>query len=162
MSRFVIALMICITTSSAMARASGQAQGRLVPISSGQYSRLSPAIRSALELAKRMCGDEYTTVRNGFLRYLQGPAGEEFTAVHLDQIGCANRAELCSSNGCLHRVFVSKAGIQREVWRGKVFEIDMSIVSGAPSLEVHCSGDDHSCGGRLMWNGRRFRSIENR
>ena len=156
MSRFVMALIICITTSGAMARASGQAQGRLVPISSSQYHRLSPAIRSTLEVAKRACGDEYITVRNGFLRYLQGGTGEEFTAVHFDEIGCAKRAELCSSNGCLHRVFVTRAGLQREVWRGNVFEIDMSIVSGVPSIEVHCRGDNDSCGSRLIWNGRRF------
>ena len=109
MSRLVIALVICLTTSGAMARASGQAEGRLVPLSSGQYDRMSPAIRSALELAKRACGDEDITVRNGFLRYLQGGAGEEFTAVHFDQIGCGNRAEVCTSSGCLHRVFVSRA-----------------------------------------------------
>ena len=157
MSRFVIALMICLTTSGAMARASGQAQGRLVPLSSGQYSRLSPAIRSALEVAKRSCGDQDITVRNGFLRYLQGGMGEEFTAVHFDQIGCGNRAEVCTSSGCLHRVFVSRAGLQREVWRGNVFEIDMSIVSGVPSIEVHCGGYDHSCCRRLIWNGSRFR-----
>jgi hypothetical protein len=157
MSRFVIALVICLTTSGAMARASGQAQGRLVPLSSGQYSRLSPPIRSALELAKRACGDEDISVRNGFLRYLQGPVGEEFTTVHFDQIGCGNRAAVCTSSGCLHRVFVSRAGLQREVWRGNVFEIDMSIVSGIPSIEVHCGGYDHSCCRRLIWNGSRFR-----
>ena len=157
MSRFVIALMICLTTSGAMARASGQAQGRLVPLSPGQYSRLSPAIRSALEVAKRACGNEYITVRNGFLRYLQGGTGEEFTAVHFDEIGCTKRAELCSSDGCLHRVFVSRAGLQREVWRGKASEIDMSIVSGVPAIEVHCGGFEHSCYRRLIWNGSRFR-----
>lgn len=156
MSRFVIVLMICITTSGALARASGQAQGRLVPISAGQYNRLPAAIRSALELAKRACGDESITVRDGFLRYLQGPGGIEFTAVHLDQIGCSKRAELCSSNGCLHRVFVSRAGLQREVWRGNVFEVDMSIVSGVPSVELNCGSFDVSCGGRLIWNGGRF------
>ncbi len=157
MSRIVIAFMICLMSSGAMARASGQAQGRLVPLSSGQYDRFSPAIRSALDLAKRACGDEYITVRNGFLRYLQGATGEEFTAVHFDQIGCGNRAEVCTSSGCLHRVFVSRVGLQREVWRGNVFEIDMSIVSGVPAIEVHCGAFDHSCCKRLIWNGSRFR-----
>ena len=57
MSRFVIALVISLATSGAMARASGQAEGRFVHLSPGQYSRLSPAIRFALELAKRACGD---------------------------------------------------------------------------------------------------------
>ena len=156
MSRFVITLVICLTTSDAMARAAGQAQGRLVPLASGQYSRLSPAIRSALELAKRACGDEDITVRNGFLRYLQA-GREEFTAVHFEEIGCMKRAVLCTSSGCLHRVFVSRAGLQREVWRGNVFEIDMSIVSGVPSIEVHCGGYDHSFCRRLIWNGSRFR-----
>lgn len=157
MSRIVIALMICLTTSGAMARGSGQAQGRLVPLSSSQYDRFSPAIRAALDHAKRACGDEYMTVRNGFLRYLEGGAGEEFTAVHFDQIGCGNRAEVCTSTGCLHRVFVSRAGSQLEVWRGNVFEIDMSIVSGIPSIDVHCGAFDHSCCRRLIWNGSRFR-----
>lgn len=157
MSRIIIALMICLATSGAIARASGQAQGGLVPLSSGQYDRLSPAIRSALDLAKRACGDEYITVRNGFLRYLQGGADEEFTAVHFDQIGCRNRVEVCTSSGCLHRVFISRPGFQREVWRGNVFEIDMSIVSGVPTIEVHCGAFDHSCCRRLIWNGSRFR-----
>lgn len=157
MSRIVIAFMICLMTSGAMARASGQAQGRLVPLSSNQYDRFSPAIRSALDLAKRACGNEYITVRNGFLRYLQGGTGEEFTAVHFDEIGCWKRTELCSSDGCLHRVFVSRAGLQREVWRGKASEIDMSIISGVPSIQVHCGAFDHSCCRRLTWNGSRFR-----
>lgn len=156
MSRFFIALMICITASGAMARASGQAQGRLVPLSSGQYSRMSPAIRSALEMANRSCGDEYITVRNGFLRYLQGGTGEEFTAVHFDEIGCANRAALCSSAGCLHRIFVTRGSSQREVWRGRASEIDMSIVAGRPSIEVHCGDFGHGCCRRLTWNGSRF------
>lgn len=157
MSRFVLALMLCLATSGAMARASGQAQGRLVPLSSGQYSRISPIIRSVMEMAKRACGDEYITVRNGFLRYLQGETGEEFTAVHFDQIGCGNRSGVCTSSGCIHRVFLSRAGVQREVWRGNVFEIDMSIVSGFPSIEVHCGEFDHSCCRRLIWNGKSFR-----
>jgi hypothetical protein len=157
MSRLIIALMICLMTSGAIARASGQAQGRLVPLSSGQYGRLSPAIRAALDMAKRECGDEYITVRNGFLRYLQGGSGEEFTALHFDEIGCAKREKFCSSEGCLHRVFVSRAGLQREVWRGKASEIDMSIVSGVPSIEVHCGAFDHSRCRRLTWNGSRFR-----
>ena len=157
MSRFLIAALICLTASGALARASGQASGRLVPLSSREYDQLSPAIRSALDLAKRACGDEYITVRNGFLRYLQGGTREEFTAVHFDQIGCGNRAEVCTSGGCLHRVFVSRVGLQREVWRGNVFEIDMLTVSGVPALEVHCGAFDHSCCKRLIWNGTRFR-----
>lgn len=149
-------MLICLMPSGAMARASGQAEGRLVPLSSGQFARLSPAIRSAIEAAKRRCGSEDITVRNGFLRYLQADEGEEFTSVHFDQIGCVNREEVCSSDGCLHRVFVSRAGTQWEVWHGKAFEIDMSIVSGVPSIEVHCGAFDHSCCKRFMWDGRRF------
>lgn len=157
MSRFVIIAMICIMSSGAVARASGQASGRLVPLSSGQYDRLTLALRAALDRAQRECGNEYITVRNGFLRYLQGGVGEEFTAVHFDQIGCAKRGELCSSSGCLHRVFITRAGLQREVWRGMASEVDMSIVSGTPALEVHCGAIDHSCCRRLIWDGSRFR-----
>ena len=155
MVRYVIAFMICLAASAATAKAAGQAQGQLVPLHSNQQDRLPPAIRTTLESAKRACGDEYISVRNGFLRHLQGRA-EEFTAVHFDEIGCANRAALCSSAGCLHRIFVTRGSSQREVWRGRASEIDMSIVAGRPSIEVHCGDFGHGCCRRLTWNGSRF------
>lgn len=156
MFRFVIALMICLATSAATARASGQAQGRLTPLHSGQFERLSPAIRAALESAKRACGDEYLSVRNGFLRHLRSGAGEELTAVHFDEVGCAKRAALCSFSGCLHRIFLTRAGSQREVWRGRASEVDMSIVAGKLSIEVHCGDFGHGCCRQLVWTGSRF------
>lgn len=156
MFRFVIALMICLATSAATARASGQAQGRLTPLHSGQFERLSPAIRAALESAKRACGDEYLSVRNGFLRHLRSGAGEELTAVHFDEVGCAKRAALCSFSGCLHRIFLTRAGSQQEVWRGRASEVDMSIVAGKLSIEVHCGDFGHGCCRQLVWTGSRF------
>ncbi|RTM14593.1 MAG: hypothetical protein EKK33_05430 [Bradyrhizobiaceae bacterium] len=156
MSRYFMVLMICLAASAATARAAGQAQGQLMPLHSGQFDRLPPAIRTTLESAKRVCGDEYISVRNGFLRHLQGASGEEFTAVHFDRIGCTDRQKLCSPGGCLHRIFVNRAGSQREVWRGKAFEVDMSIVAGIFTIEVHCGDFDHGCCRRLAWNGSRF------
>lgn len=157
MMRLFIALMVCLTATGAMARASGLAQGRFSPLSYQSLQRLPAAIHKAFKSAQLLCGDDAINVRTGFLRYLQGSGGEEFVAVHFDQFGCSNRDALCSPNGCLHRVFVSKGGKHREVWRGDVFEIDMSIELGVPSIDVDCSRAASFCRYQMQWNGKRFR-----
>ena len=157
MLRLFIALMVCLTATGAMARASGLAQGRFSPLSYQSLQRLPPAIHKALKAAQLVCRDDVISVRTGFLRYLKGSMGEEFIAIHFDQFGCSNRDALCSPKGCLHRVFISRAGMPREVWRGDVFEIDMSIEAGVRSIDVDCSRGGSFCRYEMQWNGKRFR-----
>lgn len=157
MLHLLIALMVCLTATGANARASGMAQGKFSPLSNERLQRLPPVIHKAFKSAQLLCRDDTINVRTGFLRYLKGSGGEEFVAIHFDQFGCSNRDALCSPNGCLHRVFVSRGGKHREVWRGDVFEIDMSIDSGVPSVDVDCSRGGSFCRYQMQWNGKRFR-----
>lgn len=157
MLRLFIALMVCLTPIGANARGSGMAQGRFSTLSYEQLQRLPPPIHKALKAAQRLCTDNAINIRTGFLRYLKGTTDEEFIAIHFDQLECFNRDALCSPNGCLHRVFVSKGGTLREVWRGDVLEIDMSTELGIPSIDVDCSRRGSFCRYRMQWNGKRFR-----
>lgn len=157
MLHFLIALIVCLTATGANARAAGMAQGRSSTLSYEQLQRLPPVIHKAFKAAQLVCMDDAINVRTGYLRYLKGPRGEEFIAVHFDQFGCSNREALCSPKGCPHRVFLSRGNMHREVWRGDVFEIDMSIDSGVPSIDVDCSRAGTFCRYQKQWNGKRFR-----
>src|ERR1700736_4130611 len=79
-------------------------------LSSAALQRYPPAVREALRAAQKSCGGREITVRPGLVSYLKGAAGEEFVAVHFDKFYCLNDATLCSSEGCVHRVFVAKHG----------------------------------------------------
>jgi hypothetical protein len=153
----LIALMVCLTATGANARAAGMAQGISSTLSYERLQRLPPVIHKAFKAAQLLCMDDAISVRAGYLRYLKGSRGEEFIAIHFDQFGCSNREALCSPKGCLHRVFLSRRGMHREVWRGDVFEIDMSIDSGVPSIDVDCSRAGTFCRYQKQWDGKRFR-----
>ncbi len=157
MLHFFTVLVVCLTATGANARAAGMAQGKFSPLSYERLQQLPPAIRKAFKAAQRLCMDDAINVRTGYLRYIKGSWGEEFIAIHFDQFGCSNRDALCSPRGCPHRVFLSKGGMHREVWRGDVFEIDMSIESGVPSIDVDCSRAGVFCRDQKQWDGKRFR-----
>lgn len=156
--KFFVVLMLCIAATDAQARASGVAQGGWSRLSAEQMNRFPTAIRLALQSAQNLCGSEMTRIRTGFLRYLPGPNGQEFTTIHLEHFECSGKGLLCSPSGCLHRVFITtSAGMQREVWRSNIGEIDMSIVSENPSLDLDYSRGGSFCRRQLQWNGNRFR-----
>jgi hypothetical protein len=116
------------------------------------------AVREALRAAQTRCGGDEIRVRPGLVSYLKSPAGEKFVAVHFDKFYCLNDTTRCSSEGCLHRVFVAKHGSAlREVWRGQVHDIDMSVGTGQPAITVNCRWGASSCDRQMMWSGRRFR-----
>ena len=157
MLHFFIVLMVCLTATAANARASGMASGGLSTLSYERLQRLPPVIHKAFKAAQLVCMDDAINVRTGYLRYLKTSTGEEFVAIHFDQFGCSNRDAICSPKGCLHRVFLSRGGMHREVWRGNVIEIDMSIESGVPSVDVDCGQGGSFCRYQMRWNGKRFR-----
>ncbi len=157
MLHFLIVVMVCLTVTGANARAAGMTQGKFSPLSDERLQQLPPEIQKAFIAAQLLCMEDAINVRTGYLRYIRGPRGEEFTAIHFDQFRCSNSQALCSPKGCLHRVFISRGGTLREVWRGDVFEIDMSIDSGVPSIDVNCSRAELFCRHKMLWDGKRFR-----
>lgn len=158
MLKFVVVLMLCLAAADAQARASGIAQGGWSYLSSEQMSRFPAAVRLALKSAQDLCGGEATRIRTGFLRYLPGPDGQEFTTIHFEHFECSGKDLLCSPSGCLHRLFVTTGGgMQREIWRGHIREIDMSNESGVPSIDFDCGQNGSFCHFQRKWNGTQFK-----
>jgi len=147
-------LLAVAVTSSAAARSSSAARSDWSTLSAEKLQQLPSAVTSAIRAAQKICEDDEPRIRTGFLRYLKGRNGEEFISLHFDQFHCTRSSALCSSAGCVHRIFRS-SGQQhiREVWHGQVQDIDMDADAGRPSVNIHCGG---SCTSRLEWNGRAF------
>ena len=156
MRGFLVA-MIALAATGAQAHSTVSPRGNWSALSSATLQRYPLAVREALRAAQKSCGGDEIRVRPGLVSYLNGPAGEELVAVHFHKFYCLNDATLCSSEGCLHRVFVAKhGGAPREVWRGQVHEIDMSVGAGQPAINVNCRWSASTCGHQMMWSGNRF------
>lgn len=137
--RGLLAAIIALVATGAQAYSSVSPHDNWSVLSPAALQRYPLAVREALGAAQKSCGGDVIRVRPGLVRYLKGLAGEEFIAVHFDKFYCLNDATLCSSEGCLHRVFVARYGsAHREVWRGQVHEIDMSVGAGQPAINVNC------------------------
>jgi hypothetical protein len=156
--RGFLAAIIALVATGAQAYSTVSPRDNWSALSSAALLRYPPAVREALWAAQKSCGGDEIRVRPGLVSYLKGRAGEEFVAVHFDKFYCLNDAPLCSSEGCLHRVFVAKhGGAPREVWRGQVHEIDVSVGAGQPAINVNCRWNASSCDRQMMWSGDRFR-----
>lgn len=138
-------------TSAANARG-GINRNEWSTLSAETLQQLPPQISSTIQAAQKACGQSEPRVRTGFLRYLKGNNGVEFVSLHFDQFQCASSA-LCSSTGCLHRVFVTNGRQAREVWSGRVYEIGLSDRLGRTALNIGC---DDFCNSSLLWNGSAF------
>src|ERR1700736_324658 len=158
MLRTFLAAIIALATTGAQAYNTVSPRDNWSALSSTALRRYPPTVREALRAAQKSCGGDEIRVRPGLVSYLKSPAGEEFVAVHFDKFYCLHEAALCSSEGCLHRVFGAKYGSAlREVWRGQVHEIDMSVGAGQPAINVNCRWNGSSCDRQMMWSGRKFR-----
>ena len=130
--RGLLAAIIALVATGAQAYSSVSPRDNWSALSSAALLRYPPAVREALWAAQTSCGGDEIRVRPGLVTYFKGSAREEFVAVHFDKFYCLNDAPICSSEGCLHRVFVAKHGTAlREVWWRQVYEIDMSWARGS-------------------------------
>jgi hypothetical protein len=155
--RSFLAAIFALVATGAQAYSSVSPRDNWSALSSAALHRYPLAVREALRAAQKSCGGDEIAVRPGLVSYLKGSAGEEFVAVHFDRFYCLNDATLCSSNGCLQRVFVVKhGGAHREVWRGRVHEIDKSVGAGQPAINVNCRWNASSCDRQMVWSGHRF------
>jgi hypothetical protein len=122
-----------------------------------RLQQLPPVVRAEILRAQKVCGGDSIDVRNGFIRYLNDRRGDEFIALHFDQFRCANRSALCTSTGCLHKIFVTRDGLShREVWRDHVQEVGMTNEAGRMFVDVHCGREGRYCASTLRWNGRQL------
>jgi hypothetical protein len=156
--RSFLAAIIVLVATAAQAYSTVSPRDNWSALSSAALRHYPPAVREALRAAQKSCGGDEIRVRPGLVSYLKSPAGEEFVAVHFDKFYCLHEAPLCSSEGCLHRVFSAKHGsAYREVWQGQVHEIDMSVGAGQPAINVNCRWNASSCDRQIVGTGNRFR-----
>ena len=156
--RSFLAAIIALVATGAQAYSTVSPRDNWSALSSAAFQSYPPGVREALRAAQKRCGGDEIRVRPGLVSYLKGSAGEEFVAVHFDKFYCLNDATFCSSEGCLHRVFVAKDGSpHREVWRGQVHETDMSVGARQPAINVNCRWNTSSCDHQMTWSGTRFR-----
>lgn len=150
----ITSLLALAMTSAAAARSSVSNRNDWSTLSAERLQQLPPQISSAIRSAQKACGEDEPRVRTGFLRYLRAGNGQEFVSLHFDQFHCARPSGLCSSAGCMHRVFITGGrGQAREVWHAQTYEIDMDENAGRATVNVSC-GD--FCSSKLRWNGSRF------
>ena len=132
MLRGFLAATIALVATGAQAYSTVSPRDNWSALSSAALQRYPPAVREALRTAQKSCGGDQMRVRPGLVSYLKGPAGEELVALHFDKFYCLNDTILCSSEGCLNRVFVAKHGSSlREAWRGQVHQIDIPFARGS-------------------------------
>src|ERR1700680_1982871 len=156
--RSFLATIIALVATGAQAYSTVSPRDNWSALSSAALLRYPPAVREALRAGQKSCGGNEIRVRPGLVSYLKSSAGEEFVAVHFNKFYCLHEAALCSSEGCLPRVFTAKHGsAYREVWRGRVHEIDMSVGAGQPAINVNCRWNASSCDRQIMLTGNRFR-----
>ena len=155
MMKLALTLAFCLAAADAQGRASGVAQGGWSKLSAAQLHRLPGSVRLALHQAQAGCGADAIRVRSGFARYLPISDGLQFIAIHFEHVECGT-GQLCTPEGCLHRVLFSSADgkVQREIWRGKVREIDTAFFAGNLLIEVDCSQAGGTCKRQLKWNGK--------
>ena len=115
--RGFLAAIIVLLATGAQAHSTVSPRDNWSALSSTALQRYPPAVREALRAAQKSCGGDEIRVRPGLVRYLKGPAGEEFVAVHFDKFYCLNDATLCSSEGCLHRVFGARTARRSQCTR---------------------------------------------
>jgi hypothetical protein len=122
-----------------------------------RLQQLPSVVRAEILKAQKLCGGDSIDVRNGFIRYLKDGRGNDFIALHFDQFRCRNRSALCTSTGCLHKIFAAQDGLShREVWRDHVQEVGMTNEAGRMSVDVDCGREGRYCASTLHWNGRQL------
>lgn len=155
MLKLALTLAFCLAAADAQGRASGVAQGGWSRLSAAQMHRLPGAVRLALRQAQAGCEADAIRVRTGFVTYLPISDGRQFITIHFEHVECGN-GKLCAPEGCLHRVLFSSAEgkVQRDIWRGKVREIDTAFFGGNLLVEIDCSQAGSACKRQLKWNGK--------
>jgi hypothetical protein len=135
------------------------ARGGIAPpdgVSARHVEVLPPEIRKALSRWQSVCGSPLEA-GHLFVLYLGDKAsGLRFIALHFHELSCANKAALCSDQGCLHQVYALTDGAYRLVFSANVPDVTLKLLDHTLAVEIECRTLDPQCPRVLRWNGRRF------
>jgi hypothetical protein len=81
----VLLIAIAFVAASAGANArSVSPQSGWSNLTTERLQQLPSSVRAAIVTAQKACGGDSIRVRNGFIRYLKDPNGDEFVTLHFD------------------------------------------------------------------------------
>jgi len=127
--------------------------------STRHIGELPPEIRNALGRWQSSCGTPLKA-RPLFAHYLGDSAvGYRLIALHFHELDCANRAALCSNQGCLHQVYIYTDGAYRLAFSANVPDVTLTLVDHTPAIEIDGETFSWQRPRLLRWNGRGF--VEN-
>lgn len=120
------------------------------PWAAEHIEKLPPDIRREVSRRERACGSG-ALAGHYFAVSIEG-RGQRFVSLHFEDFSCANRAQICRGNACLHEIFAESGGRHPIVFSRYVEDVRMFNNRGAVGLEVLNGGTRQT----LRWNGRDF------
>jgi hypothetical protein len=91
-----------------------------------------------------------------FAHYLgDSTVGYRLIALHFHELSCANRATLCSNQGCLHQN-ISTDGVYRLAFSANVPDVTLTLLDHMPVIEIAGEISSLQSPRVLRWNGRGF------
>jgi hypothetical protein len=91
-----------------------------------------------------------------FAHYLgDSTVGYRLIALHFHELSCANRATLCSNQGCLHQN-ISTDGVYRLAFSTNVPDVTLTLLDHMPVIEIAGEISSLQSPRVLRWNGRGF------
>lgn len=159
MIRRVMLGFLVVTAFALSASRGGEARGAMAAEdlwAAVHIDGLPPDIRRNLSKHVRRCGGPKAL--HYFSRYLS-PRGSrhQFVSLHFEEFSCRDRAAICTSEDCLHQVYVSTGAGYRLVFEARVKELELKIIDGTPAIEISCAWPaGMECARVLRWNGSAF------
>jgi hypothetical protein len=126
------------------------------PWAAEHIDKLPPDIRREVSRHERVCGSN-ALAGHYFAVSIEG-RGQRFISLHFENFSCANRAQVCRGNACLHEIFAESGGRHRLVFGSYVDDVKMINEGGVVGLEVSHGGQRHI----LRWDGRGFVPVKPR
>ncbi len=120
------------------------------PWAAEHIEKLPPDIRREVSRRERACGSG-ALAGHYFAVSIEG-RGQRFVSLHFEDFSCANRAQVCRGNACLHEIFAESGSRHLIVFSRYVEDVRMTNNQGAVGLEVSSGGKRQT----LRWSGRNF------
>jgi hypothetical protein len=130
------------------------------PLNRAHIEGLPWEVRDSIERSIRACGAGFAA-RHLFSRYIQDRVtGDRFIALHFEETHCVNRAAICTTEGCLHQVYVSRSGPYRAILNVYAPEIELKLLDGAAVVEIARGQTAGACARDFRWDGSHLHHLK--
>lgn len=126
------------------------------PWAAEHIDKLPQDIRREVIRRARACGSS-AFAGHYFAVSIEG-RGQRFISLHFEDFSCADRAQICRGDACLHEIFAESGGRHRLVFSGFVEDVKMTNEGGVVALSVSQGGTWRT----LRWSGQAFVPVRTR